>query len=130
MTFLELEHDGCDGQLDALELLEQLDSPETKLRTDARPTSAAAAAKASLRAGTARRKVLAQLCDVADLTDEELQAACGLGPNTQRPRRVELVEAGFVTATELTRPTSTGSPSIVWTATDAGHRALAAARST
>jgi hypothetical protein len=126
----ELADVRCDGQLDALELLEQLDSPEVKLRADAQPTSAAAAAKATLRAGTARRRVLALLVDVTDATDEELQRALDLGPNTQRPRRVELVEAGFVEPTELTRPTSTGSASIVWTATAAGHAALAAARST
>jgi hypothetical protein len=50
------------------------------------------------------------------MTDTELQRACNLIPNTERPRRRELVQAGLVEKSGRTRPSlDTGNDSIVWT---------------
>lgn len=86
-------------------------------------TSIAAACRALGSTGSARRRVLVALAD-ADSTDEELQARLRMAANTQRPRRVELVRLGLVSATEDRRPTATGAPSIVWAATTSGLIAL------
>lgn len=126
-----------DGQLDVLDVIDEvlaeelaLEGPGAKLRGDARHTSRTAAQRTLLKSGSARRRVLDALVRTLDggLTDEELQAYLRMGPNTQRPRRVELVEAGFVEPKPgATRVTSSGSPAIVWQATQAGRDALARA---
>lgn len=90
-------------------------------------TSHLAALRALGRTGTSRRRVLQALV-ASDHTDEELQVVLAMGPNTQRPRRVELVDYGYAKATGQYRPTTTGSRSIVWAATDAGRHALALAQ--
>jgi hypothetical protein len=61
-------------------------------------TSAAAAISVMPRTGTQRRKVLDHIgrCGYDGATDAELQAALDLSGNSQRPRRVELVEAGLI----------------------------------
>jgi hypothetical protein len=48
------------------------------------------------------------------MTDDELAVASGLIGNTQRPRRIELVELGLVCASGLKRKTRTGSGAGVW----------------
>jgi transcription initiation factor IIE alpha subunit len=88
-------------------------------------TSIEAACRAVSNTGGARRRVLEALAD-HDLTDEELQDRLRMGANTQRPRRVELVRLGLITASDQRRPTMTGCWSTVWTITTAGHIALAA----
>lgn len=49
-------------------------------------------------------------------TDEEAQDALGMGPSTQRPRRVELVGLGLVYDGGGTRPTRSGRKATVWVA--------------
>lgn len=48
------------------------------------------------RTGTVRERVLSWLRLHGPLTDPELQQQLGLRPNSERPRRVELVAGGFV----------------------------------
>ena len=50
------------------------------------------------------------------MTDEECTQALLLGPNTQRPRRVKLVEEGLVVDSGKCRKTSGGRNAIVWVA--------------
>ncbi len=97
--------------------------PHTITGEDHPQTSHWAAERAHLRSGTGRRRVLAALV-ARDLTDEELQMVLAMSANTQRPRRVELCRAGYVEATENRRRSYAGCWSIVWTASDAGRRAL------
>lgn len=101
-----------------------IDAPGTLTGADHPETSFAAAARALGRTGSGRRRVMEALA-AADLIDEEMQSILHMSPNTQRPRRVELVDLGYVRASGQRRPTIAGSFSIVWTATDAGRVALA-----
>lgn len=50
------------------------------------------------------------------LTDEEGIALTNLSPSSYRPRRVELVEAGLVVDSGLTRPSLSGRQMTVWRA--------------
>lgn len=50
------------------------------------------------------------------LTDEEGIALTSLSPSSYRPRRVELVEAGLVVDSGLTRPSLSGRQMTVWRA--------------
>jgi hypothetical protein len=101
-----------------------LDEPGTTTGLLHPQTSFDAAECMRVNSGTARRRVLEALA-ARDLTDEEVQAILAMSPNTQRPRRVELVRAGYVEATDLRRLSVSGCRSIVWTATIAGRIALA-----
>jgi hypothetical protein len=47
-------------------------------------------------------------------TDDEVQVGLDMNPSTERPRRIELVRAGKVRATEAKRPTRSGAMAIVW----------------
>ena len=63
------------------------------------PTSvAAAASQPKKKVEIDRDKILAALAQHGPLTDEQIVARTGLGANTARPRRVELVRAGLVVA--------------------------------
>ena len=81
------------------------------------PTSKAAAVRMEPVAGTKRAVVLAFLrrCP-AGATDEQMQTGLPMGPNTQRPRRVELVRAKLVKDSGVTRTTSGGDQAVVWVA--------------
>lgn len=71
----------------------------------------------SVRSGSAtlRAKVLAYLRDRRDgATDDEVQRALGMNPSTQRPRRIELCEAGLVVDSGKRRPTLSGRSATVW----------------
>ena len=48
------------------------------------------------RTGTLRAMIMDHLVMHGPATDPEIQEQIGLMPNTERPRRVELVEGGFV----------------------------------
>jgi hypothetical protein len=50
-------------------------------------------------------------------TDEEIQVALKLSPNTERPRRIELVAQGLVEKSGITRLTSSRRKAAVWVAT-------------
>lgn len=47
-------------------------------------------------------------------TDLEVQAALGMDPSTQRPRRIELVKAGRIRKTDRTRKTPAGRAAAVY----------------
>jgi hypothetical protein len=59
-------------------------------------TSREAAVSMIPQAGTLRRDVYEFLRCNGPATDEEIIASLGLSPNTARPRRVELMDAGLV----------------------------------
>lgn len=101
-----------------LGLLAEVDEPGVKLHADPHPTERAAAARALPKSGTARRRVYDRLCAVYPdgRTDDELQDALAMPPNTERPRRVELVELGLVVDSGRTRPSRYGNPAVVWVA--------------
>lgn len=67
-----------------------------KVRNDALATSRAAAL-AVTRPGSKRAEVLLALYHRGDLTDFEIQEILKMDPNTERPRRGELVDAQLVT---------------------------------
>jgi len=48
------------------------------------------------------------------LTDHEMQNLLRMNPSTQRPRRIELVEGGFVIDSGHTRLTPSGRRAVVW----------------
>lgn len=76
-----------------------------------------AAAEAMLpRAGTDRRKVLDLLRQwhATGATDDELQIGLAMDPSTERPRRIELVNAGLVRDSGRTRKTRSGRRATVW----------------
>lgn len=83
-------------------------------------TSFLSAEEISKYAPNLRTKVLAFLLRRGDkgATDEEIQDALDMNPSTERPRRVELVNAGFVRNSEKTRSTSNGHDAVVWVATE------------
>jgi len=105
-----------------MDTITELTQPHTITGRTHPATSVDAAARALGRTSAARYRVLAALYERPS-TDEELQAALGLGANSERPRRVELVDLGLVAATGHRRPTSTGALSMVWATT--GHGVLA-----
>jgi hypothetical protein len=82
------------------------------------PTSKQAAREIAPKASTLREDVLrfVQAQGARGATDEEVQAALGMAGSTERPRRVELLEAGQVKASGVRR-TSSGRRAVVWIAT-------------
>ena len=79
-------------------------------------TSHKAATRALLRSGTQRKTVLDLLKSAYPdgYIDEEMVQILGMNPNSQRPRRVELVEDGWTIDSGLRRLTSYGEEAIVW----------------
>lgn len=73
--------------------------------------------------GTARRRVLDAIALSGDggLTDEDMQDALNMNPSTQRPRRVELVEGGWVEDSGKRRSTASQRDAAVWVLTDRGR---------
>jgi hypothetical protein len=47
-------------------------------------------------------------------TDEQCQSILNLDAHTQVPRRIELVRAGLIVDSGITRPTRSGRQAIVW----------------
>lgn len=82
-------------------------------------TSRAAAGRlAPLSAKTLRARVLRviEAAGEAGRTDEELQDELQMAGSTQRPRRVELVEGGYIRDSGQRRPTHSGRAAVVWVA--------------
>ena len=50
-------------------------------------------------------------------TDEEIQDGLLMNPSTQRPRRIELLRAGWIEASPNRRTTKSGRLAVVWIAT-------------
>lgn len=82
-------------------------------------TSIAAAEAIAPKAGTLRFKVLMAIREAgADgLTDEQLQEVLDMNPSTVRPRRGELVKAGWIIDSKRTRKTRSGVLAVVWVET-------------
>lgn len=76
-------------------------------------TSIAAAKKQLSKAAQDRARISAFLAFMPS-TDEELCVRLKMDPNTERPRRWELSEAGKIVDSGKRRKTRTGSPAIVW----------------
>ena len=83
-------------------------------------TSRAAALSVEPKTGTQRAIVLAFLrgCGSSGATDEQMQAQIPLSANTQRPRRVELVQARLVVDSGLTKTTQSGHGAVLWVASE------------
>ena len=77
-------------------------------------TSELAAVQAEPASHTQRRRVLDLLRRCVGLTDEQIQKALDMNPSTQRPRRIELVKAGFVVDSGLTARTVSGRLATIW----------------
>lgn len=63
-----------------------------------RETSAEAARKVTLASGQQRHRILTALHHDGPLTDYELQTSLAIRPSSERPRRGELVNGGYVQA--------------------------------
>lgn len=112
-------------QLDLLSALRELSDPDEnhvgkyQRPGDAAETQREAAIFIYPRTGNGRRRVLDCIADSIDgATDEEVQDWLGMNPSTQRPRRVELVEGGWVCDSGLTRKTRSGTSAVVWALTE------------
>jgi hypothetical protein len=83
-------------------------------------TSKAAAFNAQPKSGTKRAILLDFIQRQRHLgaTDEEMQSSLPMNPNTQRPRRVELVQGLWVVDSGRTRKTMGGDEAVVWVATE------------
>jgi hypothetical protein len=57
------------------------------------------------------------LCGLYGATDEELQLTLNMAGNTERPRRIELVDGGHVIDSNYRRKTKSGRDAVVWIAT-------------
>ncbi|MDF1551957.1 MAG: hypothetical protein P1P84_02790 [Deferrisomatales bacterium] len=81
-------------------------------------TSRAAAVAIEVNAGTLRAAVLDYIRAVgpSGATDEEIQNRLAMRANTERPRRVELVEGGYVADSGRRRAGSSGYMATVWVA--------------
>lgn len=103
-----------------------LAQPHAYVQNGAKPTAAAAAAKAKPGSGTQRGRVLRCIVDAGaeGVTDDQVRDRLGLELNTIRPRRLELVEAGYVIDSGDTRMTPSGNPAVVWLATLDGATAV------
>jgi hypothetical protein len=77
-------------------------------------TSKAAAVDIGKHRETLRQKVLAYITLYGPVSDEMIQRALGMNPSTQRPRRIELVEAGKVKDSGQKRKTLSGRTAIAW----------------
>lgn len=93
-------------------------------------TERTAAASMAGVTGSMRTAVLHALADAgaAGLTDIELEALLGLQRPSGGNRRGDLCALGLATATGERRPSPSGRPCIVWTATGEGRAASAALR--
>ena len=80
-------------------------------------TSRAAAHEIKDSVDTLRYKVRLHIEDAGDrgATDEEIQIALGMHGNTERPRRIELLnDFHVVMDSGRTRPTKSGRQAVVW----------------
>lgn len=95
--------------------LGMFDVPETLPCQPHSGTSREAAEQMRGSAQTDRAAVLNLLSrKFGGMTDEEIQRTLKLNPSTERPRRIELVQAGKVRDSGRTRKTSSGRAATVW----------------
>jgi hypothetical protein len=93
---------------------------EGKVSVDPSATSAKAARLVEPRTGTQRAKILTWLVEHNGATDYQLAVSLGLLDSSTRPRRLELVQAGYVRDSGIVRE-HYGSPWSVWEATPEGR---------
>jgi len=94
------------------------DAPETLPYQAHSETSRTAAEGMRSTAVTDRELVLRLLKGkLGGMTDEEIQRKLKLNPSTERPRRIELVQAGKVRDSGRRRNTASGRPAAIWEAT-------------
>lgn len=81
-------------------------------------TSRAAARSIRPKAGTLRAMIRNHIILQGSYgaTDEELQKALNLSGSTERPRRIELWNAGLILDSGFVRKTDSGMAAIVWRA--------------
>jgi len=80
-------------------------------------TSTAAAEAIKPDTSTLRTLVFNFIRNAGGATDEEIQIALDMNPSTERPRRVELVNAGRVADSGERRKTKSGRKAVVWVTT-------------
>lgn len=97
-----------------------------KHRHDHPATSKRAAATINLRNKQAAHWQILMALYNHPQTDEEIQHSLRMNPNSERPRRVELVEKGLVEACHPTKHTESGREAMLWELTDAGYSAVEA----
>lgn len=83
-------------------------------------TSALAACDAQPYAKTARYRVWRFIVGHPGVMDEEIQLGLKMNPSTQRPRRVELMNAGLVYEAGRGK-TSSGSEAVKWASTGSSY---------
>ena len=83
--------------------------------TDTSRAAARAARHSSARVRAMIRNHLV-LCGSYGATDPEIQAALNLSGDTERPRRIELWNAGFIVDSGFVRKTDSGLAAVVWRA--------------
>lgn len=90
-------------------------------------TSKAAARQIKVVAGTQRAEILRAIVEAGSegLTDKEIQDALGMGGDTERPRRGELLKGGYVRESGELRETANNRKGIVWVATRKGMEVAA-----
>jgi hypothetical protein len=89
--------------------------PATRLvRVHDTDTAHEAAANASRRGPSQRRRVWEALNRLGDATDYELSVATGILRSSAAKRRQELVDLGYVVETPFRRRTDTGTNAVVW----------------
>lgn len=90
-----------------------------KLRADAPETSRLALLKARPKIGTQRDRILKYVIACLDYgaTDDEISADLCIPANSVRPRRVELVEGGWIHDSGKLRKNGFGNSCIVWVRT-------------
>ena len=93
-------------------------APVSGLQPETRQTSQAAAERIEPTAHTLRAAVLRYItsCGSDGATDDEIQHALSMTGNTERPRRRELEQAGWIYVSAETRRTAAGRKAAVWVA--------------
>ncbi|QWF81159.1 hypothetical protein [Amycolatopsis sp. CA-230715] len=95
---------------------------EGKVARSPRASSARAARLVEPKTGTQRARILDHLVLVGAATDHDLVRALGIGESSVRPRRGELVDAGYVVDSgETTHYQPNGPTWTVWKPTDAAR---------
>ncbi|MCH8824813.1 MAG: hypothetical protein IH984_15045 [Planctomycetes bacterium] len=86
-------------------------------------TSCEAARQMKSKAPHLKRRILKFLIEQreAGTTDEEIQLALSITGNSERPRRVSLVNLGLKHSSRHTRSTQSGARATVWVASSAGQ---------
>jgi len=105
-----------------LSLDDALVEPHAYIRRDAKPTSRDAGLQAMPRSATRRYCVLEAIAIAGERgrTDDELIVQLGVPHQSVGPRRLELVEGGWIEDSGQRRRTRTGADAIVWVLTEGG----------